>query len=84
MKQRVARVSIKVETIERVITLIECGDWEGAVSILRFASKTELRRIISAKRQKCYLEMRAALEAGDMETAEIKQKELYSYSRYVL
>ncbi len=84
MKERVARVSIKVETLEKVITLIECGDWENAVSILRFASKVELRRIIREKRRKCYLEMKKALEADDMETARVKERELEIYDRYVL
>ena len=84
MAERVERVNIKVETLEHLISLLEDGNVEEALGILRFASRAELRRIMRADQRKCYLEMRTALRRKQYDKVREYEAQLKAYEKYFL
>lgn len=84
MADRVDRVSIKVESLERIISLLENGNTEDAIDLLRFASRVELRRQLRAQQRETYCKMRLAFRRKQYEEGREYEAQLKAYEQYFL
>ena len=84
MADRVDRVNIKVESLERIIGLLEDGNIQDAIGLLRFACRVDLRREMREKQRKLYLAMRTAYRRKQIEQAHEYEAQLKAYEQFFL